>query len=144
MIFFFEIFLFHKISGYKFHLCQKKTSIKIYFMKNVKLSLLAVLFTASSFVFANANTVTSNDPVIEQVKGFVKYPNFGYDENLEGKVTLVYSITSDNQIKIEQIFGKNQELKDYVRKSLEGKTVNNENALSNENYAIAFVFEFEN
>ncbi len=113
-------------------------------MKNVKLSLLAVLFTASSFVFASANTVISNDPVNQQVKELVKYPNFGYDENLEGKVTLVYSITSDNQIKIENIFGKNQELKDYVRKSIEGKTVNNENVSSEENYAISFVFEFEN
>jgi len=112
-------------------------------MKNVKLTLLAVLFVVFSFAVVNAtNPVIDNNPLNEQVKDYIKYPEFGRENNLEGKVIVVYTITSQNQIKVEQVICKNEELGNYVKSSLDGKTVNIENEHQVVNYAISFVFEY--
>jgi uncharacterized protein YxeA len=111
-------------------------------MKKVKLTLLAVLIVMFSSAQVATSSFSVKNPLKKQIRDYVKYPEFGHENQLEGKVILVFSISDDNQIKVENIISKNTQLSEYIIKSLEGKTVSTENEEVKDLYAMSFEFKY--
>jgi len=112
-------------------------------MKKVKFLVLTVAILVSSLFSVNATNVeTGKNPVSEQVKSYVKYPKFGYETPIEGKVMIVFTVDIDNKIKIENVITENSLLEDYIYSVLEGKKVSVEKEQVKEQYAISFDFQY--
>lgn len=112
-------------------------------MRTLKSILTIAAFVIFSVSLSNAANILDGEKTLsEQVQSYIKYPKSGYEDGLEGKVFVVYSITIDNTIKVETLISPNDELKDYVKNSIDGKIVMIENNNPEEQHALSVVFEF--
>ena len=99
-------------------------------MRNVAL-IIAPLFLLSTAAFAGEGTVskkshkkaeTTNSDLRDKFSTMLGYPSYILDGTSES-VMIAYSVDENNIIHVQEISSSNAELKEYVLKHLEGKTM---------------------
>jgi len=112
-------------------------------MKTLKSIIVIVLVTIFSFTSVfSSETSDDKNSLNKQIQSLIKYPKNGFEAGLEGKVFIVYRVTEDNTIQVDNAFSSNSELKLYVINSLEGKKIESTTDNVDKQYTISVVFNF--
>ncbi|MFN3939506.1 MAG: hypothetical protein ACK4IY_02890 [Chitinophagales bacterium] len=110
--------------------------------------MVAFLAFGTGYAFACANLHGQNAPALQQdpqsvppqEQNSISFPAEFSESEINRNITIIFTVDEEKRIHILQINGGYNLLTEYIRKSLEGKVLESENAVPGINYVMTVKF----
>ena len=75
------------------------------------------------------------------IKEAVKYPDFTLSKEERGEISVIFSLTDEGKIKVEQVIAPSKRLEDYVKEQLSDVNAKDVLHFYNQQYSVKFRLE---